>query len=154
MLRHAVVLAIVSASLQAQAPTTPPAQQTRLADVLPAGVRVTQIALTTDARRVYYGDSARAIWMYDRDDKRNLRLADGEAWDLAVSPTGNALAYKRTAAASADQHVWILPLDARTGLAAGQERRAAPCKATRRRFPSMANGLPSPPTIQSASVKV
>lgn len=124
MLRHAVVLAIVSASLQAQAPTTPPAQ-TRLADVLPAGVRVTQIALSADARWVYYGDSARAIWMYDRDDKRNLRLVDGEAWDLAVSPTGNALAYKRTTAASADQHVWILPLDARTGLAAGQERRAA-----------------------------
>ncbi len=125
MMRHAVLLAVASASLAAQttAPSIP--QQTRLTDVLPGDVRVTQMVLTPDARRVYYGDSARAIWMYDRADKRNVRLADGEAWDLTVSAAGNALAFKRTAAGSGDQHVWVLPLDARTGLATGPARRAS-----------------------------
>ncbi len=128
MMRHAVLLAMASASLAAQTPApSPPAspQQTRLSDVLPGDVRVTQMVLTPDARRVYYGDTARAIWMYDRADKRNVRLADGEAWDLAVSPAGNALAFKRTATGSADQHVWVVPLDARTGVATGPPRRAS-----------------------------
>ncbi len=126
MMRHAVLLAIASASLAAQTPAPSPApQQTRLTDVLPGDVRVTQMVLTPDARRVYYGDSARALWMYDRADKRNVRLADGEAWDLTVSATGNALAFKRTAVGSADQHVWVLPLDARTGVATGPARRAS-----------------------------
>ncbi len=126
MMRHAVLLAIASASLAAQTPApAPPPQQTRLTDVLPGDVRVTQMVLTPDARRVYYGDSARAIWMYDRADKRNVRLADGEAWDLTVSPAGNALAFKRTTAGSADQHVWVVPLDARTGVATGAVRLAS-----------------------------
>src|SRR4249919_2340328 len=126
MMRHAVLLAIASASLAAQTPSPAPSpQQTRLTDVLPGDVRVTQMVLTPDARRVYYGDSARAIWMYDRADKRNVRLADGEAWDLAVSPTGNALAFRRTVAGSADQYVWVVPLDARTGVAIGPARRAS-----------------------------
>jgi len=128
MMRHAVLLAIASASLSAQAPSPPPSpppQQTRLTDVLPGDVRVTQMVLTPDARRVYYGDSARAIWMYDRGDKRNVRLADGEAWDLTVSADGNALAFKRTTAGFADEHVWVLPLDARTGVATGPARRAS-----------------------------
>lgn len=131
MMRHAVLLAIVPASLAAQVPTSPPAgrslapAQTRLTDALPSDVRVTQLVITPDARRVYYGDSARAIWLYDRADKRNVRLADGEAWDLTVSPAGNALAFKRTSPGSADQHVWILPLDERTGAATGPARRAS-----------------------------
>src|SRR6478752_1484088 len=110
MMRHAVLLAIASASLAAQAPAPPPPpppQQTRLTDVLPGDVRVTQMVLTPDARRVYYGDSARAIWMFDRGDKRNVRLTDGEAWDLTVSAAGNALAFKRTTAGFADEHVWV-----------------------------------------------
>jgi Tol biopolymer transport system component len=131
MLRHAVLLAMVPASLVAQTPASPPPgqslapAQTRLTDALPSDVRVTQLVITPDARRVYYGDSARAIWLYDRADKRSVRLADGEAWDLTVSPAGNALAFKRTSPGSADQHVWILPLDARTGAATGPARRAS-----------------------------
>src|SRR5215831_18109896 len=125
MMRHVVLLAIAPAALAAQTPSpaprsasaTPP--QTRLADALPGDVRVTQMVLTPDARRVYYGDSARAVWMYDRTDKRTVRLADGEAWDLAVSPAGNALAFKKIGAGSADQYVWILPLDPQSGEATG-----------------------------------
>ena len=129
-MRHAVLLAIVPASLAAQVPASPPGQspapvQTRLTDALPADVRVTQLVLTPDARRVYYGDSARAIWMYDRADKRSVRLADGEAWDLTVSPAGNALAFKRTSPGSADQYVWVVPLDTRSGVATGPARRVS-----------------------------
>jgi Tol biopolymer transport system component len=111
---------IVLAPLGLHAQSGP--QQVRLTDILPAGIRTTQIALTPDAKRVYYGDSARAIWFYDRTDKRNVRLVDGEALDLAVSPLGDALAYSKTAATTAEHRVWVLPLDARTGLPAGRER--------------------------------
>jgi Tol biopolymer transport system component len=111
-----VVLAPLALHAQSAGP-----QQVRLADILPAGIRTTQIALTRDANRVYYGDSARAIWFYDRNDKRNVRLVDGEALDLTISPLGDALAYSRTATATAEHHVWVLPLDATTGLPAGRE---------------------------------
>ncbi|MDB4873921.1 MAG: amidohydrolase family protein [Gemmatimonadetes bacterium] len=100
-------------------------EQVRLSGVLPPGVRVTQFALTADARRVYYGDSTRAIWLYDRSDKSSVRLAGGENSDLVVAPSGNALAYVKRDASSADQHIWILPLDGRTGVASGAERRAS-----------------------------
>ena len=113
---------IVLAPLGLHAQATGP-QQVRLTDILPAGIRTTQIALTRDANRVYYGDSTRAIWFYDRTDKRNVRLADGEALDLAISPLGDALAFSRTAATTNEHHIWVLPLDARTGLPAGREHR-------------------------------
>jgi Tol biopolymer transport system component len=114
------LIVLAPLGLRAQAPGP---QQVRLTDILPAGIRTTQIALTPDAKRVYYGDSARAIWFYDRTDKRNVRLVDGEAMDLTLSPLGDALAYSRTAEATAEHHVCVLPLDARTGLPAGREHR-------------------------------
>jgi Tol biopolymer transport system component len=117
-----VLLALCLAPLGLKAQSPGP-QQVRLIDVLPAGIRTTQIALTSDAKRVYYGDSARAIWFYDRNDKRNVRLVEGQVFDLAISPLGDALAYTRTVASTAEHHIWVLPLDARTGLAAGRERR-------------------------------
>lgn len=102
-----------------------PPRQTRLNDVVPAGVRTTQLALTPDARRAYYGDSARAIWLYDRTDKRNVRLTTGEASDLTMSPAGDAIAYVKNAPGTADRYVWVLSLDPRTGLARGAERRVS-----------------------------
>ena len=120
-MRFAVVAIVLAPlTLRAQSPTP---QQVRVADVLPVGVRTTQIALSPDAKRVYYGDSTRAIWFYDRSDKRNVRLVDGEVLDLAISPLGDAIAYTRTLTATAEHNVFVLPLDARTGLATGRERR-------------------------------
>jgi Tol biopolymer transport system component len=81
------------------------------------------MALTPDSRRVYYGDSSRAIWFYDRTDKRHLRLTAGGNSDLALAPTGDAIAFVRIDPATASQHVWMLPLDPRTGVASGSERR-------------------------------
>src|SRR5262245_27267936 len=80
-----VALSLAPLALQGQSPGP---QLVRLADILPAGIRTTQIALTADTKRVYYGDSARAVWLYDRTDKRNVRLVDCEALDLAISPLG------------------------------------------------------------------
>ena len=115
-----VAIALVPLTLRGQSSAP---QQVRVADVLPPGVSTTQIALSPDAKRVYYGDSTRAIWFYDRSDKRNVRLVDGEVLDLAISPLGDALAYSRTVTATSEHNVFVLPLDARTGLAAGGERR-------------------------------
>src|SRR4051812_17367391 len=118
----AAILIPLSSVLAAQTPT--PAQ-VRLNDVLPSGTRTTQLAVSADLRRAYYGDSARALWFYDRATKKAIRLTDAAVGDLALSPAGNALAYTRTAVESADQHIWVLPLDAGTGAAAGPERRVS-----------------------------
>src|SRR5438270_7744580 len=106
MLRLATSIAVLaSVSMRAQS-TTPP--QVRLPDVLPQTVRTTQIVLAPDGHRAYYGDSSRAIWFYDRSDRRSVRIADGEVWDLTLSPTGDALAYAKTSTRSADREVWVL----------------------------------------------
>jgi Tol biopolymer transport system component len=123
MKRLATTLAIFagSSSLAAQAPAP---TQVQIANALPGPLRATQIAMSPDTKRVYYGDSTRALWFYDRTDNRNIRLADGEAFDLNLSPNGDALAFTKSSAGSADHHVWILPLDPTTGAAAGPMRRA------------------------------
>jgi Tol biopolymer transport system component len=117
----ALVLTLTALPLGAQSTLQ---NQVRLADVLPPSIRATQLAMTPDGRRVYYGDSARALWFYDRSGKRNVSVAPGVILDLALSPLGDALAYARSVDNSAEHHVWILPLDPRTGLASGPERRA------------------------------
>jgi hypothetical protein len=118
---HVVVLTLAALPLGAQS-TSP--SQVRLTDVLPPSVRATQLALTPDTRRVYYGDTARALWLYDRDDKRNILVAQGAILDLALSPAGDAIAYARSVDNSSEHQVWILPLDPHTGVASGPEHRA------------------------------
>lgn len=118
----AVAAAVYPMATHAQAGAP---QQVRLTDAVPTGVRTTQLVVSSDARHVYYGDSTRAIWFYDRTDKRNVRLTNSGASDLTISPAGDAIAYVRTESASSEQHVWVLPLDAQTGLARGAERRAS-----------------------------
>lgn len=119
-----VAVAATLSPLAARAQSGAP-QQVRLNDAVPAGVRTTQLVVSSDARHVYYGDSTRAIWFYDRTDRRNIRLTNSGASDLTISPAGDAIAYVKTEPGSSEQHVWVLPLDARSGLARGAERRVS-----------------------------
>lgn len=76
MMRLAIGVCVVLAFLPAGAQSSAP-KQFRLDDALPGGIRTTQIALAPDTRRVYSGDSARAVWFFDCDAKRSVRIAEG-----------------------------------------------------------------------------
>ena len=107
-------------SFAAQSPA-----QSRLINALPAGVRATQLVVSSDTQRVYFTDAERALWLYVRATKAATRLADGDVYDLTIGAKENLLAYRRLDRESGAQHIWVLAVDARTGLAAGRERRVS-----------------------------
>ena len=123
MIRAVVALSTLGTlSLAAQTPAPAPSQS-RLINALPTGVRSTQLVVSSDTQRVYFTDSARALWLYMRSTKTATRLADGDVWDLTIGGKDKLLAYRRTDGESGAEHIWVLPVDPRTGLATGRERR-------------------------------
>ena len=95
----------------------------RFPDIVPADHQAAQIVLSTDTTRAYAISPTGEIWFFDHTRKTSARLAAGEAWDLSLASTGRALAYSRAGVKRTDHTVWVLPLDPRTGLASGPERR-------------------------------
>jgi hypothetical protein len=127
--RHLLVLSLAAAPLAAQATLPLAAVEVQFRNALPPGAKSTQLVVSRDTLHVYYSDSARALWAYDRAAGRATRLAAGEIWDLTIARNADALAYRRLDHATAAQQVWMLPLDARTGLAAGRRRTRARARA-------------------------
>lgn len=122
MVRAVAALSVLGAlHLTAQTPA-----QSRLINALPAGVRATQLVVSSDTQRVYFTDSTRALWLYVRSTKAATRLADGDVWDLTIGAKDRLLAYRRVDRESGAQHIWVLPVDARTGLASAREHRVSP----------------------------
>jgi Tol biopolymer transport system component len=93
--------------------------------VLPAAAAVEQFVMTPDSQRTYYRVSTGGVWMYDRATNTASRVTDVAVWDLAISPTKDALAYSKVGDTRREQHVWVLPLSAATGLPSGKERRVS-----------------------------
>ena len=121
MVRVVAAMSFLAAlRLTAQTPA-----QARFVNALPAGVRSTQLVVSADTQHVYFTDSTRALWVYARATKAATRLADGGIWDLTIGAKDKLLAYRRVDDESSAQHIWVLPVDPRTGLAAGSERRVS-----------------------------
>jgi Tol biopolymer transport system component len=97
-----------------------------LPNVLPADAKVEQFALTNDEQRTYFTTPTGDIWLYDRGSRTSSRIVTGSIWDLAVSPMRDALVYTKSGPTRQEEYVWLLPLDAKTGLASGSERRVSP----------------------------
>ncbi|MBI4473774.1 MAG: PD40 domain-containing protein, partial [Acidobacteria bacterium] len=94
-----------------------------LHDVFPAGTKVEQFTMTSSVQRTYYTTTSGEVWLYDRGGKNATRIANGGVWDLSVSPLQDALAYTKSGETRQEQYVWILPLNPKTGLPSGSERR-------------------------------
>jgi len=101
--------------------SNPPA--TDLPGVLPAEGSTESFVLTADGQRTYYVNTTGEIWLFDRAQKTGARIASGRAWDLSVPPTRDALVYMRAGDKPTQQAIWVSPLDPKTGLAKGPERR-------------------------------
>ena len=104
-------------------------QPVPLKDGLPANVRADEIVANAGAQRLYYTVETDKvigeIWRYDRATKESSRLVSGALWDLTIAPNGSALAYSKESENGDAEYVWTIPLDPRTGLAAGPERRVS-----------------------------
>jgi Tol biopolymer transport system component len=119
ILAASALLALGSVLLAGQ--SSIPTEESR--DVFPARVKVEQFTLTRDGERTYYTTTSGEVWLYDRVARKETRIISGSAWDLSVSPLRDALAYTKGGDTRLEQYVWLLPLDPKTGLASGSERR-------------------------------
>jgi Tol biopolymer transport system component len=117
----AAAVLLLGMSPHDQAPA--PAAAAELANVLPPDAKAEQVVLTSDEKRTYYTTTAGDIWFYDRGTSRSARVFTGVVWDLAVSPSLDALVFTMGGETRVEQHVWLLPLDPKTGLASGSTRR-------------------------------
>lgn len=97
-----------------------------LRDVFPGDTNPEPFALSADTRRAYYLTCAGEIWLHDRDRQANARVTTGNPWDLSLSPKGDALMNTKAGDGPSERQVWVTPLDTKTGLPAGADRRLSP----------------------------
>ncbi len=122
MTRGAVIALVgVCGLVSLLAQSNPP--MTDLPGVLPPDATTELVALTADGQRTYYLNQAGEVWLFDRGRKTGARITGGRPWDLVVSPMRDAIAYTRGGNTRTEQRVWLTPLDPKTGLAVGPERR-------------------------------
>ena len=119
---RASLAAIVAVVLATPAKAQVPAAKD-VPNLFPANTSVEQFVLTADGRRTYYAAPTGGIWMYDHTSLTGSRVTDDVAWDLAVSPKGDALVYTKADKTRRGQQVWVLRLSPSTGLRALDGRR-------------------------------
>src|SRR5688572_2526588 len=93
---------------------------------------VNRVVATLNGQRLYYltrptpgvGGTAE-VWLYDVPTRRSARVADGSLQQITVSPNGDRIAFSKSSGDINVVHIWTLPLDPITGLAAGVPRRAS-----------------------------
>ena len=124
-MRLLIVGAVASLLARNAAAQTPVAATREVLGVVPAAASVEQFVMTPDSQRTYYRLSTGGVWTYDRKTKATSQIIDAVAWDLAISPTKDVLAYTKVGDTRREQHVWVVPLSAATGLPSGKERRVS-----------------------------
>ena len=115
-------ICLTSATAVAQRPTA----FTPLTNMLAPDAPVDEYSITADGNRVYYSTIKGEVWLFDRRLNKASRISEGgEIWDVSVAPNGSSVAYSRNAENGKDEYIWTIPLDPRTGLATGPQRRAS-----------------------------
>ena len=124
-MRLVIVGAIASLLARNSVAQTPTVATREVRNVVPAAAAVEQFVMTPDSQRTYYRLSTGGVWMYDRNANATSQIIDAVVWDLALSTTKDALAYTKVGDTRREQHVWVVPLSAATGLPSGKERRVS-----------------------------
>jgi Tol biopolymer transport system component len=78
--------------------------------------------VSPDGRFVLVGTRS-ALSVYNVATRRETKLADGAAWDLAWSPKLDRVAWVRGDAEGKGQYVWTMPIDPKTALSSGPPQR-------------------------------
>ena len=79
----------------------------------------------TASGRLYYVTAKGDLWMHDRGGREPTKLRAFEGWDIHVANNGSVLAFTKSGEGDKGEFVWTMPLDPKTGLPAGPERRAS-----------------------------
>ncbi len=90
-----------------------------------SGLNVEYVTPALGTTRLYITDGDTGLWMYDRVTKRRTLVSRGEVWEPTISRAGDRVAFGRPGERGNTEHIWSMPLDQRTGLAAGPARRVS-----------------------------
>jgi Tol biopolymer transport system component len=117
----AVALALAQAAA-AQRPYDLPIRRAPVRKIaeFPAGIGA--VAPSGNPDRLYYSMEGK-LYVFDVSSKKSAFVAEGDMGNLAVSPTNDRLAFVRDAEDGKTYHVWTMPLNPKTGLAAAPARR-------------------------------
>jgi len=124
-MRLLIVGAVASLLARTAEAQTPTVATREVRNVVPAAAAVEQFVMTPDSQRTYYRLATGGVWMYDRSTHATSQIIDAVAWDLALSPTKDLLAYTKVGDTRREQYVWSVPLSVATGLPSGKERKVS-----------------------------
>jgi len=118
-MRTSAILAVALVSTIAHAQSS----LVELRGALPAEQgAVDQVVFVEPGARTLFVHRSGDLVLYDQVSRTSTRLAGG-VWDATLSPKRDLVAYVKGGEARTDHYVWVLPVDPRTGLATGPERR-------------------------------
>lgn len=94
-----------------------------LSGALPSNGAAEQVLLVDPGKRTVYLGRGGELWVFDQASATPTRLVGPRVWDVALSGKGDLLAYVKGGEERADHFIYLQPLDSRTGLPQGAERR-------------------------------
>ena len=126
-MRYAVrlALAFVAHAATAQRPYDLPIRHAPVRTIAEfPGVQIGAVMPSANPNRLYYnvGDK---LYVFDVNTKKSALVAEGEIWNLDISPTNDRLVFARDMEDGKVSNVWTMPLDPKTGLATAPARRLA-----------------------------
>lgn len=83
---------------------------------------VEQVLFVEPGARTLFVNRAGDLIVHDHASRASTRLAE-RVWDVSMSAKRDLIAYVKGGEARTDHYIWLLPVDPRTGLATGAERR-------------------------------
>ena len=84
------------------------------------------IAPAIGTNRIYLvNEEETRLTMFDRTTQKTTLILTGEVWDPVVSRQADRIAFVRSGETTPGVWIWTLPLDVKTGLAAGPARRVS-----------------------------
>ena len=88
------------------------------------GVNIGRISPSGNPNRLYYnvGDK---LYVFDVSTRKSALVAEGDIWNLDISPTNDRLVFARDVEGGKVSNVWTMSLDPKTGLATAPARRLA-----------------------------
>jgi Tol biopolymer transport system component len=97
--------------------------QQSLNGALPSNAGVEQLVQVEAGKRTLFIGLAGGLWSFSHGSQAPTRLIDARVWDVSVSAKRDLLAYVKGGEDRTDHFIYLQPLDPRTGLPHGAERR-------------------------------
>lgn len=115
-MKQAWVWLILPVGAMAQTPQS-------LTGVLPPNGGAEQVLTVDVGKRTLYLGRGGELWAFDQASSMPTRLVAARIWDIALSSKGDLLAYVKGGGGRTDHFIYLQPLDSRTGMPQGSERR-------------------------------